>query len=90
MSGYNPTKGDEEKSTHRYSHRESRRLRRGRGRVRNMVLEPECRSVAIPGCARHSVKEVPQGTKQGGTASIFVALECLFEGGFYFLVKSEE
>ena len=63
MSEYNPRKGDEEKITRRYSHREPRQLRRGRGRVRNMVLEPECRSVAIPGCARHSVKKGRSSTE---------------------------
>ena len=42
-----------------------------------MVSEPECRQVAIPGRARNSAKEaLHRNAKQGGTASIFVALEC--------------
>jgi hypothetical protein len=65
-------------------------LRTGREEAANMVPELGWRKVVIHGYARHSVKEVPQGTKQGGTASIFVALECLFEGGFYFLSGENE
>ena len=49
-----------------------------------MVSEPECRQVAIPGRARNSAKEaLHRNAKQGGTASIFVALD-FFKGDFYF------
>ena len=48
-----------------------------------MVSEPECRQVAIPGRARNSAKEaLHRNAKQGGTASIFVALG--FQGRLLF------
>ena len=54
-------------------------LRTGREEAANMVPEPECRNVAIPGL-RPSQRQDRQklhrvSAKQGGTASIFVALE---------------
>ena len=57
MKQYNPKKGKDGKSNRTEPDREPGQLETGRGGAANMVPEPECRNVAIPGLRPSQRKE---------------------------------